>query len=120
MKKLNQILQFIVLAYFGTFLVFFMGFGTLGPIFGMEKATPEIISNILLIGGCILLVHWGTGALMVKGIKDTLTQKEQEMVNLKARLYDLKHPKFTEQKKPELSQPKSENPPSDLPTETQL
>jgi uncharacterized membrane protein YhaH (DUF805 family) len=102
MKKLHQFLQIIVLAYFGTFLFFFMGFGTLGPIFGMEEITPNSMTSILLIGLGLLLVHWGIGALMVKGINDKLSQKEQEMVNLKAKLYDLEHPKLVEKKTVEL------------------
>jgi hypothetical protein len=108
MKKLHQFLQIIVLAYFGTFLFFFMGFGTLGPIFGMEEITPNSMTTIFLIGGGLLLVQWGTGLLMIKGINDTLSEKEQEMVNLKAKLYDLEHPKLAEKKTAELPKSSSE------------
>lgn len=108
MKKLHQIFQIIVLAYFGIFLFFFMGFGTLGPIFGMEEITPNSMTSIFLIGGGLLLVQWGTGLLMVKGINDALSQKEQEMVLLKAKLYDLEHPKLTEKKTPDLPKSSSE------------
>lgn len=108
MKKLHQILQIIVLAYFGIFLFFFMGFGTLGPIFGMEEITPNSMTSIFLIGGGLLLVQWGTGLLMLKGINDTLSEKEQEMVILKAKLYDIEHPKLAEKKTQELPKSSSE------------
>jgi hypothetical protein len=66
------------------------------------------MTSILLIGLGLLLVHWGISALMVKGINDTLSQKEQEMVNLKAKLYDLEHPKLAEKKTAELPKSSSE------------
>lgn len=112
MKKLNQILQFIVLVYFGIFLFFLMGFDTLGPIFGIKETTPQIMTSIMLIGGALLVIHWGTSILVIKGIKNILIQKEQEMISLKAKLYDLEHPKLKDKKftDPEKESAKSEGP----------
>lgn len=94
MKKLNQFLQLIVLAYFGMLLLFLMGFDTLGPIFKIKETTPKIMTSFILFGATLLAVQWGISFLVIKEIKNTLIKKEREIITLKAKLYDLDHPKL--------------------------
>jgi len=95
MKKLHQILQIVLLVYFGAFLIFFLGFSSLGGMFGMEEITPDAMITVFLIGAIIFLINWGTSLMTMKGIKEQMSKREVEMNSLKAKLYDFEHPKTT-------------------------
>ena len=93
MKKLHQILQIVLLVYFGAFLIFFLGFSSLGGMFGMEEITADAMITVFLIGAIIFLITWGTSSMAMKGLNEQMAKREIEMNNLKARLYDFEHPK---------------------------
>lgn len=93
MKKLHQILQIVLLVYFGGFLIFFISFSSLGGVFGMEEITSDGMVTIFLIGAILFLISWAAGSMTVKGMTDQLNKREIEMNTLKAKLYDFEHPK---------------------------
>ena len=86
-------MQFVLLVYFGAFLIFFLGFGSLGGMFGMEEITADAMVTVFLIGAILFLISWGALSMTVKGMNDQMSKREIEMNNLKARLYDFEHPK---------------------------
>lgn len=95
MKKLHQILQIVLLVYFGAFLIFFLGFSSLGGMFGMEEITADAMITVFLIGAVIFLINWGSSSMAMKGINEQMSKREVEMNSLKAKLYDFEHPKTT-------------------------
>lgn len=96
MKKLHQILQIVLLVYFGAFLIFFLGFSSLGGMFGMEEITSDAMITVFLIGAVIFLIAWGTSSMTMKGMNEQMSKREIEMNTLKAKLYDFEHPKTTQ------------------------
>lgn len=96
MKKLHQILQFVLLVYFGAFLIFFLGFSSLGGMFGMEEITADAMITVFLIGAVIFLITWGTSSMTMKAMNEQMRKGEIEMNTLKAKLYDFEHPKTTQ------------------------
>ncbi|MDI1321760.1 MAG: hypothetical protein PSV36_03360 [Algoriphagus sp.] len=96
MKKLNQILQIVLLVYFGAFLIFFLGFRSLGGLFGMEEITADAMITIFLLGAIIFLINWVASSMTVKGLNEQMNKREIEMNGLKAKLYDFEHPKTTQ------------------------
>lgn len=100
MKKLHQLLQIVLLVYFGGFLIFFISFTTLGGVFGMDEITSDGMVTIFLIGAILFLISWAAGSMTVKGMTDQMNKKEVEMNNLKAKLYDSEHPNLPPAKDP--------------------
>ncbi len=96
MKKLYEILQIVLLVYFGAFLIFFLGFGSLGGMFGMEEITADAMVTVFLIGAVIFLITWGSSSMAMKGLNEQMSKREIEMNSLKAKLYDFEHPKTTQ------------------------
>lgn len=96
MKKLHQILQIVLLVYFGAFLIFFLGFSSLGGMFGMEEITADAMITVFLAGAVIFLITWGTSSMAMKGLNEQMAKREMEMNSLKAKLYDFEHPKTTQ------------------------
>ncbi len=96
MKKLHQILQIVLLVYFGAFLIFFLGFSSLGGMFGMEEITADAMVTVFLIGAILFLITWGSSSMTMKGMNDQMSKREIEMNSLKAKLYDFEHPKTTQ------------------------
>ncbi len=96
MKKLHQILQIVLLVYFGAFLIFFLGFSSLGGMFGMEEITADAMITVFLIGAVIFLITWGTSSMTMKGMNEQMSKREIEMNTLKAKLYDFEHQKTTQ------------------------
>ncbi len=96
MKKLHQILQIVLLVYFGAFLIFFLGFTSLGGLFGMEVITADAMITIFLLGAILFLINWVASILTVKGMNEQMNKREIEMNSLKAKLYDFEHPKASQ------------------------
>ena len=96
MKKLHQILQIVLLVYFGAFLIFFLGFTSLGGLFGMEEITADAMITIFLVGAILFLINWVASILTVKGMNEQMNKREIEMNSLKAKLYDFEHPKASQ------------------------
>lgn len=101
MKKFHQILQIVLLAYFGAFLIFFIAFDTLGGIFGMDEITSDSMVKIMLTGLIIFLLAWAIGYSVVSSMTASTKKMENEMNALKAKIYDFEHP-ITE---PKLTEP---------------
>lgn len=92
MKKITQILQFILLIFFGAFTIFFVAFDALGGLFGVAEINSDQMVKIMLTGLIVFLITWLSSHLTVKGLTDSMAKKEIEMNKLKAKLYDLEHP----------------------------
>ncbi|MEB2781641.1 hypothetical protein [Algoriphagus persicinus] len=95
MKKLHQILQIVLLAYFGAFLIFFIAFDTLGGLFGMEEITSDSMVTIILIGLLLFLAAWGSSYAAYSSLSSQIKKMENETHALKAKIYDFEHPKTT-------------------------
>jgi hypothetical protein len=92
MKKLHQILQIALLAYFGAFLIFFIAFDTLGGLFGMEEITSDSMVTITLIGLILFLAAWGSSYAAYSSLSSQIRKMESETHALKAKIYDFEHP----------------------------
>lgn len=92
MKKLHQILQIALLAYFGAFLIFFIAFDTLGGLFGMDEITSDSMVTITLIGLILFLAAWGSSYAAYSSLSSQLKKMESETHALKAKIYDFEHP----------------------------
>jgi len=114
MKKFHQILQIAILVYFGVFLIFFIGFDTLGGLFGMDEITSDALVNIILIGSVLFLLSWAVGYSVQNSMTSAMKKIEQEMNGLKAKIYDFEHPK-TNPKSPEAPKKGTEGDPLSLP-----
>lgn len=111
MKKFTQVLQIVLLVFFGAFTIFFVAFDTLGGIFGMSEINSDQMVKIMLSGLIIFLLTWLASYFTIKGLSDDMTKKEIEMNKLKAKLYDLEHPEEKVKKEPI----KKEDPPQSPP-----
>ena len=111
MKKLHQILQIVLLVYFGAFLIFFLGFTSLGSMFGMEEITADAMITVFLVGAVIFLITWGTSSMAIKRLNEQMAKREMEMNSLKAKLYDFEHPKTTQT--PPVSAPRTPTKPGE-------
>ncbi|WP_339701729.1 hypothetical protein [Algoriphagus aquimarinus] len=94
MKKLHQILQIALLVYFGTFLIFFIAFDTLGGIFGMDEITSDSMVTIILIGFILFLAAWGSSYAAYNSLTSTIKKMEIDANSLKAKIYDFEHPRI--------------------------
>lgn len=92
MKKLHQILQIILLVYFGAFLIFFIAFDTLGSMFGMQEITSDSMVTIILVGLILFLLAWGSSYFAYSSLTSKIKKMETEMNALKAKIYDFEHP----------------------------
>jgi hypothetical protein len=93
MKKIAQILQIALLVFFLVYVMFFIFFDVLGSTFGMDPITPESMVKVFLTGTIIFLASWGALSIQISGQSDKLKKMESEMNGIKAKLYDLEHPK---------------------------
>ena len=93
MKKLAQYLQIILLLFFVVYLIFFISFNVFGSMFGMDPLTPEALVKIFLIGIILFLAAWGAQTANYSSLKSTIKKNEDEIRDLKAKIYDLEHPK---------------------------
>jgi len=100
MKKIAFYLQIALLIFFLVFLMFFIFFETLGSTFGMDPITAESMVKVFLTGSLIFLAAWGAIGIHQSGLNDKLKKMESEMNALKAKLYDLEHPKTAPSQKP--------------------
>lgn len=94
MKKLHQILQIVLLIYFGAFLIFFIAFDTLGGMFGMEEITSDSMVTVILIGLLLFLAAWGSSYAAYSSLASTIKKMEIEANSLKAKIYDFEHPRI--------------------------
>ncbi len=93
MKTIAKYLQIALLAYFLVFLMFFIFFDSLGAMFGMDPITATSMVKVFLTGVIVYLAGWGALAMHASSQNDKIKKMEQEMNGLKAKLYDLEHPK---------------------------
>lgn len=114
MKKFLQILQIALLVYFGSFLIFFIAFDTLGGLFGMDEITSDSMVKITLTGMIIFLITWGVGYSVNSSLTSKIKGMENDMNALKAKIYDFEHPKSTA-KPLDPSKKPSENDSSNIP-----
>jgi hypothetical protein len=93
MKSLAKYLQIALLAYFLVFLLFFIFFDSLGSMFGMDPITSTSMVKVFLTGLIVFLASWAALAFHMSSLNDKIKKMEQEMNGVKAKLYDLEHPK---------------------------
>ncbi|TDQ16253.1 hypothetical protein DFQ04_2365 [Algoriphagus boseongensis] len=93
MKKIAFYLQIALLIFFLVFLMFFIFFDTLGSTFGMDPILAESMVKVFLTGTIVFLAAWGAMGIHQSGLNDKIKKMESEMNALKAKLYDLEHPK---------------------------
>jgi hypothetical protein len=104
MKNIAKYLQLAVLIYFVLFLIFFISFDTVGKTFGMDPLTSDSMVKVFLTGLILFLAAWGA-SMMNTSNQNSLMKKMQDEINtLKAKLYDLEHPKVVEPRKPTIPQ----------------
>ncbi|UZD24656.1 hypothetical protein PBT90_14840 [Algoriphagus halophytocola] len=115
MKKLHQILQIVLLVYFGAFLIFFIAFDTLGGIFGMEEITSDTMVTITLIGLILFLAAWGSSYAAYNSLSGTIKKMEHDMNGLKAKIYDFEHPRTPDSPRPANPAKPSDSDQSNLP-----
>lgn len=95
MKNIAKYLHIALLAYFLVFLMFFIFFDSLGAMFGMDPITATSMVKVILTGVIVFLASWGASAIHASSQTDKIKKMEQEMNGVKAKLYDLEHPKST-------------------------
>mgnify|MGYP005755588573 CR=1 FL=1 len=113
MKKIAQYLQLALLLFFLVYLMFFIFFETLGGMFGMDPLTSDSLVKIFLAGTFIFLATWGSVSMYTSGLNDKIKKMEAEINSLKAKLYDLEHPKTVSPEKP-VPQKNQEEPPGPI------
>lgn len=100
MKTLAHYLQLALLAYFFLFLLFFIFFESLGSLFGMDPIASSSLVKVFLTGLLLFLATWISKTLHTKGLTEQIKKMEIEMNSVKAKLYDLEHPKIAQPSKP--------------------
>jgi 3-phosphoglycerate kinase len=95
MKKFYQILQILLFVYFGSFLIFFISFDTLGVLFGMEEIDSDSMVKIILTGLIVFLLAWAIGYSVSNRMAASIEKMEREINALKAKIYDFEHPVIT-------------------------
>lgn len=108
MKNIAKYLQLAVLVYFALFLIFFISFDTLGKTFGMDPLTADSLVKVFLTGFILFLAAWGSSMIYSKNQSDKIKKMQNEINNLKAKLYDFEHPNLVEPKKPITQKPQEE------------
>jgi hypothetical protein len=93
MKKIAQFLQIALLIFFLAYVMFFIFFDVLGPMFGMDPITPESMVKVFLTGTILFLASWGALSIQIGGQNEKLKKMESELNGIKAKLYDLEHSK---------------------------
>ncbi len=69
-------MQIVLLVYFGAFLIFFLGFSSLGGMFGIEEITADAMVTVFLIGVVLFLINWATGSMTVKGMNEQMNKEK--------------------------------------------
>ncbi len=100
MKTIAHYLQLAVLIFFLVFFIFFISFDLFGAMFGMDPLTPESMAKVFLTGFILYLAAWGATLIHRSNLNDQIKKMETEMNTLKAKLYDLEHPKTPPIQKP--------------------
>jgi len=100
MKSVAQFLQISLLVFLLTFLLFFIFFDVLGSAFGMDPITPVSMVKVFLTGLILSLASWGASTIYTSGLVAKHKKTELEMNAVKAKLYDLEHPKSSTQSRP--------------------
>jgi p-aminobenzoyl-glutamate transporter AbgT len=100
MKNIAKYLQILVLAYFILYLIFFLAFDTIGKTFGMDPLTSNSMVKVFLTGFILSLAAWGAVLMENKNQNDAMKKMQDEMNGLKAKIYDIEHPKVVEPKRP--------------------
>ncbi|MFN3999510.1 hypothetical protein [Algoriphagus sp.] len=100
MKNIAKYLQIVVIAYFILYLIFFLAFDTIGKTFGMDPLTSSSMVKVFLIGFILSLAAWGAVLMQNKNQNDVMKKMQDEMNGLKAKIYDIEHPKVVEPKRP--------------------
>ncbi len=107
MQNIAKYLQFAVLAFFTLFLIIFISFDTVGSLLGMDPLTADSMVKVFLTGFILFLATWGAVLMNNSNQANVIKKMQEEMNALKAKLYDLEHPKVVEPKKPQAQQPQS-------------
>jgi p-aminobenzoyl-glutamate transporter AbgT len=100
MKNIAKYLQIVVIAYFILYLIFFLAFDTIGKTFGMDPLTSDSMVKVFLTGFILSLGAWGAVLIQNKNQNDVMKKMQDEMNGLKAKIYDIEHPKVVEPKRP--------------------
>lgn len=100
MKNIAKYLQIVVIAYFVLYLIFFIAFDTIGKTFGMDPLTSDSLVKIFLTGLILFLAAWGAGIMHDSNQNTSIKKMQDEMNGLKAKIYDIEHPKVDEPKRP--------------------
>ncbi len=93
MKSIAFYLQLLLLVFFLVFLVLFLFFDTLGAIIGMDQISSDVMGRIFLIGLILFLFSWAASTFGLTSLRSQLKKMEAELNAVKAKLYDLEHPK---------------------------
>ena len=112
MKSLAKYLQIALLAYFLVFLLFFIFFDSIGSAFKMDPITSTSMVKVFLTGLIVFLASWAALAFHANSLTDKIKKMEQEMNGLKAKLYDLEHPKVVTPPAPKPVPQKNQEDPS--------
>lgn len=115
MQKFHQILQVILLAYFGVLLIFFIAFDTMGSLVGIAEVTSNSVVKIMLAGLILFLISWLVGQGVKSSLQGKVKKMETEMNGLKAKIYDYEHPQIAEKAKATGSQKPTDTDSGNLP-----
>jgi uncharacterized membrane protein (DUF485 family) len=93
MRSIALYLHLLLLAFFLVFLVLFVFFDSLGAVLGMDQISPDVMGRVFLIGFILFLFSWAASTLGLNSLRSKLQKIEAELIAVKAKLYDLEHPK---------------------------
>lgn len=94
MKSIAFFLQLLLSAFFLVFLVLFVFFDSLGAVLGMDQISSDLMGRIFLIGLILFLFSWAVSTFVLTDLRNQLKKMEAELNAVKAKLYDLEHPKI--------------------------
>ena len=100
MKSIAFYLQLLLLAFFLVLLVLFVFFDTLGALIGMDQISSDVMGRIFLIGLILFLFSWAASTFGLTSLRSRIKKMEAELNAVKAKLYDLEHPKTSTTAKP--------------------
>jgi hypothetical protein len=93
MKTIAFFLQLVLLLFFILFLILFIFHDSLGTLVGMDPITSVALGKIFLTGTILFLLSWVASAFRLNALENRLKKKEAELNAIKAKIYDLEHPK---------------------------
>ena len=93
MKTIAFFLQLALLLFFILFLVLFIFHDSLGTLVGMDPINSVALGKIFLTGTILFLMSWAAVAFRLTALENKLKKKEAEINAIKAKIYDLEHPK---------------------------